>query len=203
MFDQRFLGTVARLQVHPDFILEDDRYDPARLLVTDRISVTAAGVVGRDGDSWVVDVHHAAHPSRRPGRPRPVSVGFTPSYHRMQARFGDTAALGVAAENIIVATTQSLSIEDLRSGLIVRSGEGAEIRLGDAMVANPCREFTSYLLGLPYKADEEEIADDRQFLRNGMRGYIFSIDDADAPFQIAVGDEVFLGSEAAAPAGSR
>jgi hypothetical protein len=187
------LGTITRLQVHPEFILQDERYDPARLLVTDRVSVTSAGVVGWDGASWVVDVHHAAYPAPRSGRHRPISVGFTPSYGKMHARFGDRAAVGVAAENVIVETSRELAIDDLRSGLTVRKPDGATLALGDAMVASPCREFTSYLLGLPYKAEEEEIAEDRQFLRNGMRGYIFTA-DSDQPFELAVGDEVLLGS---------
>jgi hypothetical protein len=187
------VGTVAQLQVHPDFVLQDERYDPSRLLVTDRVSVTADGVVGWSGDSWVVDVHHAAYPAERVGRPRPVSVGFTPAYGKMRGRFGETAALGVAAENIIVDTEMALSIEELRSGLTVRNAAGAELVLNEAMVATPCREFTSYLLGLSYKAEEIEIAADRDFLRNGMRGYIFTA-GATEPFEIALGDEVFLGS---------
>jgi hypothetical protein len=188
-----FLGTVARLQVHPDFVLQDERYDPGRLLVTDRVSVTDGGVVGRREESWVVDVHHAAYPGRSAGRPRPVSVGFTPAYDKMRGRFGETAALGVAAENIIVDTTRMPSIDDLRSGLIVRNAAGLELTLGEAMVATPCREFTSYLLGLPYKAEEAEISVDRDFLRNGMRGYIFTA-DAKEPFEINLGDKVFVGS---------
>lgn len=189
-----YLGKIAKLQVHPDFVLQDERYDPARLLVTDRVSVTSSGVLGRDGASWVVDVHHADYPARQPGRPRPISVGFTPSYDKMQARFGDTASLGVAAENIIVSTARDLTIDDLRAGLTIRTGDGAELALGNAIVASPCREFTSYLLGLPYKGEEEEVGDARQFLRDGMRGYIFSADDANEPFEFAVGDEVFLGT---------
>lgn len=196
MSDSRFLGTVARLQVHPDFVIKEERYDPGRLLVTDRIAVTSAGVVGRSGDSWVIDVHHAAHPWRRPGRLRPVSVGFTPAYDMMRARFGDTATLGAAAENIIIDTEWFPSIGDLRSGLVVRGEGGHEIRLDDAMVANPCREFTSYLLGLRHAAEQDEIADDHRFLRHGMRGYIFSAGGISQPIEIATGDEVFLVSGA-------
>ena len=68
--------------------------------------------------------------------------------------------------------------------------------MDDAMVANPCREFTSYLLGLGHAADQDEVADDRRFLRHGMRGYIFSAADVSQPIEIATGDEVFLVSGA-------
>ena len=76
---------------------------------------------------------------------------------------------------------------------VIVGQDGAEVVFPAAKPAAPCLEFTSYLLGLPYKAEEEEIAEDRQFLRNGMRGYIFTA-DSDQPFELAVGDEVLLGS---------
>ncbi len=187
---------MARLQVHADFVIRERRYDPGRLLVTDRIAVTSAGVVGRSGDSWIVDVHHAAHPERRRGRLRPVSVGSTPAYDMMRARFGHAATLGAAAENIIIDSEWFPSIEDVRSGLVVGSDGGEEIRFSNAVVANPCREFTSYLLGLEDQVEEAEIADDRSFLRHGMRGYIFSADDVAEPIEIAIGNEVFLVTDA-------
>ena len=186
-------GSIVRLQVHPEFVVQGERYDPSRLLVTDRVSVTSDGVVGRRGRSWVVDVHHGAFPGRAAGRPRPVSVGFSSAYAEMQRRFGDTAALGVAAENIIVGSDRLMSIDDLRAGLVVRRTDGEQLRLSDAMVASPCRQFTSYLMGLDHMGGEDEVGEDRRFLRNGMRGFIFTAGDTVEPFEISVGDDVYLG----------
>jgi hypothetical protein len=185
------VGEVVRLQVHPRPVVVDERYDPSPLLVTDRVAATSRGLVGRSGTGWVMDLHHADHPLRRRGRLRALSVGFTAAYELMRARFGDPAALGVAAENIIVSADRLPGLDDLSRGLVVRSAQGGELRLGDAMVATPCREFTSFLLGLPRTGTDDEISEDRDFLRRGMRGFIFSL-DADEPFEISLGDEVFL-----------
>lgn len=194
------VGKVAKLQIHPDFVVRDERYDPSRLLETDRISVTSEGVLARSGDSWLVDVHHAAFPGRYAGRLRPVSVGFTPAYDRMRARFGRTARLGVAGENIIVAADQLPTIEDLRGGIHIKTSDGRSLHLVEASVANPCLEFTSYLLGLDHKASQDEVADDRDFLRHGMRGFIFEPVRADRPYEVGIGDEVFVGVEREATA---
>ena len=188
---RELVGKVVQLQVHPDFVLQDERYDPTRLVETHRLSVTADGVAGRVGDAWVLDVHHAAYPGRHPGRLRPVSVGFTAAYDRMRERFGGTARLGVAGENIIVSSNRLPAIDELATGVEIVGIGGASLHLADAMVANPCLEFTSYLLGREAKGSQDEIGDDRAFLRNGMRGYILSTAGR-SPIEIAVGADVYL-----------
>ncbi len=185
-------GTVARLQVHADHVLSAGRYDPSRLLVTDRVAVTTRGVTGFSDGSWVLDVHHRDHPARAQVRPRSVSIGFTSAYARMRDRFGERAALGAAAENTIVATDRQIAIDDLQNGVVIRAKDGRRLRLDDAMIANPCREFASYLLGPDHPAGDGEIGDDLRFLRGGTRGFILSLAEGEDLSEIAVGDPVYL-----------
>ncbi len=201
MHRRELVGKVVQLQIHPDFVLRDEVYNPDRLVEPERLSVTRDGVTGLIDGSWVLDVHHAAFPGRYRGRLRPVSVGFTAAYDRMRARFGGTARLGVAGENIIVSGDRLPQIGELTGGIEIAGADGASLYLGDAMVANPCLEFTSYLLGREAKGTQEEIGEDREFLRHGMRGYIFSTPDSQ-PFDVTIGADVYLvdASVAAVPA---
>ncbi len=182
------LGEIALLQIHRDLLVPGDRFDPAPLLQVDALSLDAAGVLGWTGEAWAVDVHHRSWPGR--GGRRPVSVGFTSHYDKMRQRFRDIP-LGTAGENIIVTAAGPVGLSDL-GDLVVRGANGSEAVLAKPIVAKPCRQFTSFMLELPYKAEADEIADELAFLDEGTRGFIFRVDELAEPVVIKVGDEVYV-----------
>ena len=187
MSENSKIGEIALLQIHRDLLVPGDRFDPVPLLEVEVMSVDAAGVLGWAGDAWAVDVHHRSWPGR--GGRRPVSVGFTSHYDKMRRRFRDIP-LGVAGENIVVTAGEPVGLEDL-GDIAIRGEDGREVVLTKPMVARPCRQFTSFLLELPYKAEAENIADELEFLDGGTRGFIFSVDHLSEPVAIRRGDGVY------------
>ena len=185
------IGPIVRIQVQTVPIkIRGEGYRPEHLLAVDRAAVDAWGMVGWSEGAWIVDAHHRAHPSRRGGGRRPLSVGFTGHYEAMADRFG-TAPLGVAGENIIVEGG-ALSLGDLGDGLVVETASGESITLERPRVAAPCVEFTSFMLGLDHVAPLAEIEAPLADLHDGRRGYIVAADHAPKPVEIAPGDTVYL-----------
>jgi len=187
MSDNGKLGEIALLQIHRDLLVPGDCFDPAPLLQVESMSIDAAGVLGWTGDSWTVDVHHRSWPGR--GGRRPVSMGFTSHYDRMRERFRDIP-LGIAGENIIVTSPEPIGLEDL-GDIAISGGDGREVVLTKPFVARACRQFTSFLLELPHKAEAADIADELEFLDGGTRGFIFSVDHLTEPVAIRPGDAVY------------
>jgi hypothetical protein len=186
------LGTVGRLQIHRAAVKADQVYDPAPLVAVDEASFDAGGMAGWDGSAWVLDNHHSSHPAAVVSPRRSVSVGFSAHYAAMRKRFGDSVVPGVAAENIIVHTDELMDIGRLGSGLEVRPESGEVLSLRDPLVAAPCCEFTSHLLGLEQLGSRAELADDLAFLSDGMRGFVFGTANIDQPILVTVGDPVYL-----------
>ena len=184
------IGQIVRLQVQKVPIkVKGEGYLPEEILSVESATVDAWGMLGFDNGVWVVDAHHRSHPSGRGGGRRPLSVGFTGHYERMRARFG-SAPVGIAGENIIV-DGPPLGLEDLTSGLVIRTTDGDEIPLDRPRVAAPCVEFTSFMLGLDHVASLEEIEDPLADLHDGRRGFIVAADHTPKPLKVAVGDMVF------------
>jgi MOSC domain-containing protein YiiM len=185
------IGRIVRLQVQKVPIKEKGvGYRPEWVLPVDRASVDAWGMLGWDGDRWVVDAHNKAHPSQRGGGRRQLSIGFTGHYDAMAERFGD-APVGIAGENVIVAGP-ALSLSELGEGVMVVTSDGTELLLERPRVAAPCVEFTSFMLGLDEVASLAEVEGPLADLHDGRRGFIVAADHASAPVEVAVGDRVFL-----------
>ena len=182
------LGEVALLQVHGDQVKRLDQYDPAPLVRVTEASVDHNGMLGWTDSGWVVDKHHAAWPE--PGPRRPLSIGFTSHYAKMQNRYWDVA-LGAAGENIIITVDRVMTLDDLGERVIVR-GDDREVVLVPEKVAKPCLQFSSYMRQLPTVGAYEELQDDLAFLDDGMRGFIVTMDEADGSARIRVGDQVFV-----------
>jgi len=182
------IGEIALLQIHSDLLVPGDKFDPSPLLEVEAMSVDFAGVLGWTGAAWAVDVHHRSWPGR--GGRRPLSMGFTSHYDKMRLRFRDIP-LGTAGENIIVTAAEAVTLEDL-GDVVIRGTDGREAILTSPTVAKPCRQFTSFLLELPYKAEADAIAEELSFLDGGTRGFIFNVDGLTEPVTIRVGDSVFL-----------
>lgn len=173
----RALGRVIRLQIQRGSLKRGDKpqrvYDPAPILSVERLALSADGVLG-DGanDSWIVDVHHRAHPdTKNPDGEHGVSVGFTSHYAAMRDRFGPRIAVGCAGENILVELDRRVTLDELRgSGLAIQSADGAELaRLKVLDVAHPCRPFTGWAAGGIVEPDV--LKSHLQFLDGGMRGF--------------------------------
>ena len=120
-----------------------------------------------------------------------MSIGFTSHYKKMRERFRDIP-LGTAGENIIIAADDTVVLGDLGSRLAIRGADGREAILTKPLVARPCRQFTSFLLQLPYKAEREDIADELEFLDGGTRGFILSVDGMEAPVRVERGDQLYV-----------
>ena len=183
------IGEIVRLQVQRISIkVKGTGYLPGEILPVERASVDAWGMVGWYDGAWVVDAHNRAHPSRRGGGRRQLSIGFSGHYDAMAERFG-AAPIGIAGENIIVDGA-ALWIEDLGEGLIVETVAG-ELELERPRVAAPCLEFTSFMLGLDTVAPLSEIEDALTDLHDGRRGFIVAADHAAQPVEVLVGDKVY------------
>ncbi len=180
------LGHVVRLQIQRSSLKYDRQYDPVPLLSVPEVVITARGVVGAVDRGWMLDVHHADHPFPRARGLRPLSIGFTSHYDEIDGRFG-SAPLGIAGENLIVASDRRWSEEDLGAGVVVNG-----VELVDPRVATPCLEFTSYLLGLPERAARDDVAGELEFLDGGTRGFLLDVGRVREPLRVAVGDEVTL-----------
>lgn len=185
------LGPIVRLQIQQVPIkVKGTGYLPEQILPVDLAAVDAWGMVGWDGAKWIVDAHHKAHPSRRGGGRRPLSIGFTGHYRAMADRFGD-APLGVAGENIVV-DGPAVSLSDLGDGIVVETKSGDLISLERPRVAAPCVEFTSFMLGLEEVAPLADIEAPLADLHDGRRGFIVAADHSPQATEVSIGDQVFL-----------
>lgn len=186
------LGTVVRLQIQRGPLRRDGVYDPAPLLAVEHAMVSARGMVGWSGGGWMLDVHHADHPEVRGRGLRALSMGLTSHYRVMAERFGDVP-VGVAGENVIVDTPRRWTAHEMAGGVVVRSAAGGEdLLLAPARPAEPCLEFTSFLLGLLRRAERDDVARELELLGGGTRGFLVDPGRVRVPRPLAVGDEVWL-----------
>lgn len=187
------IGSIARLQIQTLPIKKKgEGYLPQYILPIDTGTFDAWGMMGRQGDAWIVDAHHKSHPSSRAGGRRPLSIGFTGHYDLMGERF-ESAPLGIAGENIIV-DGPALALSELGEGLVIVTRSGDHVMLDRPRVAAPCLEFTSFMLGLDHVASLDEVEDDLAALHDGRRGFIVAADHQSTPIVITVGDPVYFQS---------
>ena len=172
----RDVGRIVRLQIQRSSLKTGEKptrvYDPAPLLAVDRLALGPEGALGEGSDgSWLVDVHHRAHPRTKNGDgAHGVSLGFTSHYALMRDRLGERITLGCAGENIIVETERRIALEDLEGGVVLLAPDGRELtRLEVLQVAQPCRPFSGWALGGVVEA--RVLKETLQFLEGGTRGY--------------------------------
>jgi hypothetical protein len=172
----RELGRIVHLQIQRSSLKTGEKpirvYDPAPLLSVNRLAVGPDGALGEGPDgSWLVDVHHRAHPrTKNEDGEHGVSLGFTSHYAAMRDRFGQRITLGCAGENIIVATDHRISFEDLERGVALLGSDGPELaQLEVLQVAHPCRPFSGWALGGTVESDV--LKETLQFLEGGTRGF--------------------------------
>src|SRR6185503_18976723 len=174
----RTIGTVTRLQIQRGSLKRGEKptrvYDPTPLVAVPALSVSPDGALGAspsDPDTWIVDVHHRAHPfTKNEDGLHGISLGFTSHYAAMRDHFGDRVEVGCAGENIIATSDRRFTYEELAGGVAILAPDGKErVRLKVLQVAHPCRPFTGWALGK--QVEPEELKKHLQFLDGEMRGF--------------------------------
>ena len=190
----RTIGTVTRLQIQRSSLKTGEKpnrvYDPTPLLPVPRLTVTPDGVLGAGAEgSWLVDVHHRAHPeTKNEDGLHGVSVGFTSHYAAMRDRFGARIVVGCAGENVIVAADRMFTYDDLAGGIAIVATDGPErVRLRVLQVAHPCRPFTGWASGA--RVEPDVLKSHLQFLDGGTRGF-YCVGEGSGT--VAVGDRLVL-----------
>jgi hypothetical protein len=190
----RTIGTVTRLQIQRDSLKRGEKptrvYDPTPLLAVPSLNVTPDGALGGGADgTWIVDVHHRAHPhTKNEDGLHGISLGFTSHYAAMREHFGDRLAVGCAGENIIATTDRRFGYDELAGGVAILAPDGRErVRLRVLQVAHPCRPFTGWALGK--QVEPEELKQHLQFLDGGMRGFYCVGEGAGT---VSLGDQIAI-----------
>jgi hypothetical protein len=174
----RTIGTVTRLQIQRGSLKRGEKptrvYDPAPLLAVAALCVSPDGALGvspSDSETWIVDVHHRAHPqTKNEDGLHGISLGFTSHYSAMREHFGDKLSVGCAGENIIANVDRQVRYDEIAGGVAILAPDGTErVRLRVLEVAHPCKPFTGWALGKTVAP--EELKRHLQFLDNGMRGF--------------------------------
>jgi len=185
--DWKYVGEIALLQMQLYVMTRRGAYDLRALVEADKLRLTSDGLYGLSHDAWIVDRHHRHHPGAKRWHPSKVlSFGFTSHYDHMWSVFRKTP-LGHAGENVIVETSEMLTIEDIAGGMMIETRDGS-ITFSSPEVAEPCVEFTRYLTDRS-DADAGELTPWREKLRNGVRGYVVGIDSPN-PFEVSPGDRL-------------
>lgn len=186
------LGEVVTAQIQLDPLKSGERpwrtYHPDRIAGVDLLTLRPAGITAVVDGEERLDVHHVDHPRTRHRPGRSLSIGFTSHYRLIEERFGPVDA-GCGAENLIVETDRFVSLEDGTGGFRIE-GAGGSVEFAEAAPAQPCAPFTRHLLGTP-KASVDEVAEDRAFLRDGMRGFVMGTDSLPEPVTVGIGDVVW------------
>ena len=184
---------IVRLQIQEEPLKRGDKphrwYDPTPIRQVERLLVDERGATGViDGDK-VIDVHHADHPrTRNHGQASGLSVGFTAHYAAMRARFGERVADGIAGENVLVDSQEQMTHERLAGGAL-RTHDGRNVQFTEVLVAEPCVEFSRYVLGVEPGDASQPMREPLRALMGGMRGFYVALAE---PVELTVGDELLL-----------
>jgi hypothetical protein len=194
----RPIGIIKLVQVQRSSLKSGERpnryYDPAPLLVVDRLLLSPRGVIGltRDGER-IVDIHNADHPmSKNQKGLNGISIGFTSHYRAMRQRFGPHLTDGCAGENILVETDDTFTLGDLGERLVIQTGAGAIVPLTGLLVAAPCVEFSQFAAGQGERLPAEALKATLQFLDDGMRGFYASLASEAGEALVRAGDRVSI-----------
>lgn len=191
----RELGPIILLQIQLKPLKEGDQhrvYLPHDALYSvDSFQLSKAGITASINGQTVYDTHHMNHPFSRYRQSNPVSIGLTSHYQHMQSRFGSHITLGIAGENIIVETDETLHENTLTQGVALHGTEGMII-LDGVFGIPPCKPFSKFCLNIPDEQGEPDIVKETlQFLMGGTRGFCAEPLD-DGVFTVRVGDHLWV-----------
>jgi len=170
-------------------------YDPAPLLVVERLLLAPLGVsaLSADGEA-VIDVHHAGHPDTKNSLGKNgISFGFTGHYRAMRERYGAQLPDGCAGENILIESDQVWLLDDLGAALMIERADRQIVALDKLMVAAPCVEFSRFAHLSAEPLTSEQLRTTLQFLDGGMRGFYARLAEGQPDAGIQAGDRVFVG----------
>ena len=170
---------------------KDRTYRPDPLLVVDRLLLTENGIIGiTEDDVHIADVHHADHPQTRFRGDNHISLGFTSHYKKMRSHFGDHMLDGIAAESIIVETSEVVLPSQIGKYIGIQNAETGNMTvLNEIIPAPPCVEFSHFAANRPLSSEETKQA--LQFLDKGIRGYYAALVKTNQDVSIQAGDLVF------------
>lgn len=188
--------SIVRLQIQSAPLKRGDKpykwYDPSYIRPVDRLDVTADGATGQvDGDpTEMIDVHNVTHPeTRNHGRASGFSIGFTSHYEIMRDQFGEHITDGVAGENLLVDADRRITADDL-AGAALRTTGGHEVPFDEVLIAEPCVEFSRFVLRVPRGEAGAAMREPLQALRGGLRGFYVGLAE---PVELSAGDHLILG----------
>jgi hypothetical protein len=192
------IGLIKQVQIQRSSLKQGQRpqryYDPAPLLVVERLVLTTGGAhgVGPSGEQ-LIDVHHADHPdSKNRQGVNGISIGFTSHYGAMRARFGAHLTDGCAGENILIETEPIWAADRLGQALVIECGDGRRVALESLIVAAPCVEFSRFAQLSADPLTSEDLRATLQFLDGGIRGLYARLADRQGDAEICAGDRVFI-----------
>jgi hypothetical protein len=144
-------GPIVRLQVQSSAIKVRgvrEYYTPKAICSVETVFLTPRGgsSITQAGEH-LLDVYQQDHPRSRYRRGNGISLCFTSHYHLLRARFGAHLHDGVAGENLLIATDQVITLEQVEKGLLIQTATGSLIPLSTLLIATPCEVFSRYALG--------------------------------------------------------
>src|SRR6266540_1793808 len=130
----RTIGRITRLQIQRGSLKRGEKptrlYDPTPLLSVPALNVTPDGALGASPggeDTWIVDVHHRAHPhTKNEDGLHGISLGFTLHYDARREHFGNRVEVGCAVENIFATSDRRFSYDKLPGGVAIFAPDGKE-----------------------------------------------------------------------------
>lgn len=186
------LRSIVRLQVQVEPLKRGEKphrwYDASRIRRVERLHVNADGAIGEVDGRRILDAHHVGHPrSRNHGPVSGLSLGFTAHYRAMRERFGPRVTDGSAGENVLVDGEEPMTLEALE-GAALRTPDG-DVAFVDVRVAEPCVEFSRFVLGVAPDDRSVTLREPLQQLRGGMRGFYVALA---RPVALEVGDKLVI-----------
>ena len=184
---------IVQLQVQVEPLKRGDKphrwYDASRIRQVDRLYVGEDGCIGESNGEKIVDAHNVTHPrSRNHGRASGLSLGFTSHYRAMREKFGPRVINGAAGENVLIDIEDRVSRDHLTHAAL-RARDGVEVRFAEVEVAEPCVEFSQFVMGVAPGDGTLRMRDPLQQLRGGMRGFYVALA---RPVDLRLGDELVL-----------
>ena len=184
---------IVRLQIQQEPLKRGEKphrwYDPTPIRQVERLLLDDRGGTGVVGGDKILDVHHVDHPrTRNHGQASGLSIGFTAHYNAMQARFGDRVTDGIAGENVLVETDEQMTRDRLTGGAF-RTRDGRVIPFSEVEIAEPCVEFSRFVLGVNPFDRTQPMREPLRALMGGMRGFYVALAE---PVELRAGDELLL-----------
>jgi hypothetical protein len=186
----REIGRVVKLQVQTGPLKQGpkrEQYLPVNLLEVPVLEITERGVVGWQGETAIMDVHHRDHPRTTGNKSHTLSFNFTSHYEVIRGRYGDHIFTGCGGDNLVFAAADAITLADFQGELVLETQDGRRGRVLPPTIATPCLSYGRYILNHPAPTPAQ-LKETLQFLQDGQRG--FYADWQGPPVRIRPGDRL-------------